>query len=483
MKKADFAIVGLAVMGENLALNIESRGWAVGVYNRTVSKVDNFMAGRGAGKNFVGARSVEELCDSLETPRKIMLMVKAGAAVDATIESFLPYLEEGDVIIDGGNSNFNDSDRRTKYLAEKGVSFVGCGVSGGELGALRGPSMMPGGNENAWNLVKDILGSAAAVAYDGEKCVTWIGGGGAGHFVKMVHNGIEYGDMQVICEAYQLMRDVCGFDADKMGDVFTSWNEGDLKSYLIEITSEILKYKDEDGEPLVNKIVDRAGQKGTGKWTGMAALDEGVPLTLIAESVFARCISANRDKRLTAFDIFADCGGSSNVKIDAFVNDLEKAVFAAKLISYSQGFDLIKSISDKNEWAINYSAVAKIWREGCIIRSVFLDEIAKSFASGEADESLMFSSYYVETLKKSIGSLRKVVSSAVLTGVPVPSLSSALAYFDSLREKSLPVNLLQAQRDYFGAHTYERLDDEAGKFFHTDWTGEGGDTASSTYSV
>ncbi len=483
MGKADFAVVGLAVMGENLALNVESRGWTVGVFNRTVGKVDNFINGRGKDKKFIGAQSLEELAASMKTPRKIMLMVKAGAAVDATIDSLLHYLEEGDVVIDGGNSNYLDSERRTKDLAEKGIYYVGCGVSGGELGALRGPSMMPGGNENAWPLVKDVLMSAAATADDGASCAAWMGKGGAGHFVKMVHNGIEYGDMQVICEAYQLLRDICDYDCDAMADVFAGWNKGRLSSYLIEITSEILAYKDEDGQPLVENILDKAGQKGTGKWTGIAALDDGVPVTLIVESVFARCISALKKRRRQASKIYGGLDADVAIDIKDFIASLEDAVFAAKLISYSQGFDLIKTVSEKFDWNINSADAARIWRSGCIIRSGFLDEIAKAFESGEANESLMFSSYYVYNIKRCVPSLRKVVAVAASCGVPVPALASALSYFDSFRTERLPANLLQAQRDYFGAHTYERIDQPEGRFFHTDWTGEGGDTASSTYSV
>ncbi len=481
MKKSDFAVVGLAVMGENLALNIESRGWKVSVFNRTTSKVDNFIQGRAKGKNFVGAQSVEELCDSLAAPRKIMLMVKAGWAVDATIESLLPHLDEGDIIIDGGNSNYTDSERRMKELAEKGISFVGCGVSGGELGALRGPSMMPGGNAQAWESVQPILESAAAKADDGESCVAWMGTGGAGHFVKMIHNGIEYGDMQVICEAYQLLKDVAGKNHDEMASTFTGWNAGKLSSYLIEITADILGYKDEDGEALVTKILDRAGQKGTGKWTGITALDEGIPLTLITESVFARCISSFKETRKQASSVYGSPFNQIDIDQESFTNDLRDALFAAKLISYSQGFDLIKTISDKLDWGINSASAAKIWRAGCIIRSSFLNDIAQAFDGGA--ESLMFSDFYVKNLKETIPALRRIVGQAVMAGVPVPSLSAALGYFDSFTTETLPANLLQAQRDYFGAHTYERIDAEPGKFHHTDWTGEGGDTASSTYDV
>ena len=480
MNKADFAVVGLAVMGENLALNIESRGYTVAVFNRTTEKVTNFIDGRASGKKFIGCFSPEELCQNMASPKKIMLMVKAGAPVDATIETLLPFLEEGDIIIDGGNSNFEDSQRRFEYLKAKNISFVGCGVSGGELGALNGPSMMPGGDVKAWDVLQPIFESAAARAGNNEPCCAWIGHGGAGHFVKMVHNGIEYGDMQVICEAYQLMKDCCQFGNGIIGTIFDEWNNGDLSSYLVEISAEIIKYKELDGKFLLDSILDTAGQKGTGKWTGITALNEGIPLSLIAESVFARCISAQKETRFRASTIYS---GPQHPKSTLKVSDVGKAIFAAKLISYSQGFELISTSSKINDWDIDSAKVAEIWRGGCIIRSTFLDDIASAFRTEDDLPSLMFSTYYKQKLKETIPALRLVVSEAVKYGIPVPSLSAAISYFDSLRTRRLPANLLQAQRDYFGAHTYERTDAPRGEFFHTNWTGQGGDTVSTGYNV
>jgi 6-phosphogluconate dehydrogenase len=480
MSQADFAVIGLAVMGENLALNIESRGYQVAVFNRTTEKVTTFIEGRAKNRNFVGAYSLEELCQQLSSPKKVMLMVKAGAPVDATIEKLLPFLEDGDIIIDGGNSNFEDSQRRFEFLKSQKISFVGCGVSGGELGALRGPALMPGGDIDAWEIVRPIFEKASARAGDNEPCCAWIGHGGAGHFVKMVHNGIEYGDMQIICEAYQLIKDCCRFGNGIIGTIFEEWNKGDLSSYLIEITAEIVKYKDDDGRFLLDLILDTAGQKGTGKWTGITALNEGIPLSLIADSVFARCISAQKETRFKASTIYTS---PQNLKSSLNVSDIGKAIFAAKLISYSQGVELISASSALNRWEIDNARVAEIWRGGCIIRSTFLDEIALAFRSEENLPSLMFSIYYKKKLKETIPALRLVVAEAVKYGIPVPALSAAISYFDSLRTRRLPANLLQAQRDYFGAHTYERVDAPRGEFYHTNWTGDGGDTVSTGYNL
>lgn len=477
--KSDFGIIGLAVMGENLALNVESRGYRVSVYNRTTEKVTKFINGRAKNKNFYGATSEKEFCQSLSTPRKIMLMVKAGEAVDLTIKSLLPYLEKGDIVIDGGNSNYHDTERRVPELAEKNILFVGSGVSGGELGALHGPSIMPGGTQTAWKHIKPIFEAITPkIGEKKEPCCTWIGSGGAGHFVKMVHNGIEYGDMQGICETYSVAKDVLNMDIDAIGTMFTQWNNGRLKSYLIEITADILNYK-EDGSHLVTKILDTAGQKGTGKWTGITALDEGIPLNFITESVYARCISSQKDLRLTLNKAYKPQKMSSSISITQ--DDLEAALYASKLISYAQGFELITEKSKQENWGINPAEVAKIWRGGCIIRSLFLDDLATAFQT-ETLQTLMESSFYKKNLPDAISALRKLVAAATLAGIPIPALSSALSYYDSITAEVLPANLLQAQRDYFGAHTYERIDAPRGKFFHTNWTGEGGDTVSTTYN-
>ncbi len=476
--KSDFGIIGLAVMGENFALNIESRGYRVSVYNRTTAKVENFIKGVAAGRNFFGAMSIEDFCDSLAAPRKIMIMVKAGEAVDSTIETLLPYLSKGDIIIDGGNSNYVETERRVKALDIKGLLFVGSGVSGGELGALRGPSLMPGGNKEAWPAIKPIFEAATAKVGKGqEPCCTWVGSGGAGHFVKMVHNGIEYGDMQVICEGYDLMHKLLLLPINEIADLFSSWNEGRMKSYLIEITADILRYQ-ENGRPLIELILDTAGQKGTGKWTAMNALDEGIPLNFIAEAVFARCISAQRGLRE---ELSKSLCTAQPVKSEITPQEVEAAIYASKLISYAQGFELITTKSGLKNWRVDPAALARIWRGGCIIRSVFLDEIAQAYSTGEL-QTLMLSEFYLGTLPESIKSLRKVVAAAALAAVPVPSMSAALSYYDSVTSKNLPANLLQAQRDYFGAHTYERADKPRGEFFHTNWTGEGGDTVSTEYN-
>lgn len=479
---ADIGLIGLAVMGENLVLNMESKGYTVAVYNRTVDKVDAFVNGRGAGKNFIGAHSIEQLVASLERPRKVMMLVKAGQPVDDFIELLLPHLEKGDIIIDGGNSLYTDTNRRVKYVESKGLLYIGTGVSGGEEGALKGPSIMPGGSPAAWPHVKEIFQSISAKV-DGVPCCDWVGEGGAGHFVKMVHNGIEYGDMQIINEAYHLMKDVLGMTADEQHEVFKKWNTEELDSYLIEITRDILAYKDADGKPLVEKILDKAGQKGTGKWTVDAALEVGVPLTLIGESVFSRCLSAQKDLRvLVSKEISGPVINFTGNK-EEFVNNLKMALYGAKIISYTQGYNLMMESAKEYGWNLNYGGIALMWRGGCIIRSAFLGDIKKAFDKQPTLPSLIMDSFFKAQIEKSQLGWRKVCAEAMIQGVPVPSLSSALSYFDGLRSETLPANLLQAQRDYFGAHTYERVDEARGKFFHTNWTGRGGDTASTTYNV
>jgi 6-phosphogluconate dehydrogenase len=484
MKKlADIGLIGLAVMGENLVLNMESKGYTVAVFNRTVEKVDHFINGRGAGKNFIGTHSIAELCASLEKPRKVMMLVKAGQAVDDFIEQLIPHLEPGDIIIDGGNSHFPDTIRRTKYVESKGLLYIGTGVSGGEEGALNGPSMMPGGSPAAWPAVKEIFQSISAKVEDGTPCCDWVGEGGAGHFVKMVHNGIEYGDMQIINEAYQIMKDLLGMSADEMHDVFKTWNEGDLNSYLIEITRDILAFKDEDGTPLVDKILDTAGQKGTGKWTAVTALDLGIPLTLIGESVFARCLSAQKEMRVEASKLIQGPKPTFNGDKAQMINDLKDALFGAKIISYAQGYNLMMEAAKEYGWNLNYGGIALMWRGGCIIRSIFLGDIKKAFDKNPNLEHLLFDPYFKNIVEKAQAGWRRVCSTALSNGIPVPALTAALTYFDGLRTERLPANLLQAQRDYFGAHTYERIDQPRGQFFHTNWTGKGGDTASTTYVV
>lgn len=482
-KKADIGLVGLAVMGENLVLNMESKGFTVAVYNRTVSKVDEFVNGRGAGKKIIPARSLQEFADSIESPRKIMIMVKAGKPVDDFIEQIIPYLDKGDVLIDGGNTHFPDSNRRTAYLENKGFLYIGTGVSGGEEGALKGPSIMPGGSKAAWPLVKEIFQSIAAKVDDGTPCCDWVGEDGAGHFVKMVHNGIEYGDMQLICEAYQILKDLLGMSAGEMHEVFKAWNEGELDSYLIEITRDILGFKDEDGKPMVDKILDTAGQKGTGKWTGVTALELGVPLTLIGESVFARCLSAQKNERVEASRILKGPKPKFTSDRVEFVEDLRQALYASKMVSYAQGYLLIREAAKEYGWDLNYGGIALMWRGGCIIRSAFLTKIKEAFDNNGDLHNLLLDPFFTETILRAQDSWRRVVSLAVTNGIPVPALSSALGYYDGFRCERLPANLLQAQRDYFGAHTYERIDKPRGEFFHTNWTGRGGTTASSTYNV
>ena len=483
MSKADIGLAGLAVMGENLVLNMESKGFTVAVYNRTVEKVDNFVNGRGKGKNIMGTHSIEELVKSLKTPRKVMLMVKAGKPVDDFIEMIIPHLEKGDIIIDGGNSHFPDTNRRTKYVENKGLLYIGTGVSGGEEGALLGPSIMPGGSSAAWSHVKPIFQSVAAKVADGTPCCDWVGENGAGHFVKMVHNGIEYGDMQLICEAYQIMKDLLGMSHNEMHKVFKEWNEGELDSYLIEITRDILDFKDEDGLPLVEKILDTAGQKGTGKWTVLASLDTGAPLTLIGEAVYGRTLSAMKDERVEASKVLSGPKPKFEGNKNEFIEDLRKALYASKLVSYAQGYVLMRLAAKQYKWNLNNGGIALMWRGGCIIRSVFLGKIKEAFDKNPKLSNLLLDPFFKEKIESSQQAWRNVVSTAVLNGIWIPAFSTALNYFDGFRNGRLPANLLQAQRDYFGAHTYERVDKPRGVFFHTNWTGRGGETSSSTYSV
>ena len=483
MQKADIGLIGLAVMGENLVLNMESHGFTVAVYNRTTSKVDDFVNGRGANKNIIGTHSVEQLCAALERPRRVMIMVKAGAAVDRVIESLLPHLEPGDIVIDGGNSQYQDSSRRTAELAEKGLLFIGTGVSGGEEGALLGPSIMPGGNPEAWTHVKPIFQAIAAKTDQGEPCCDWVGRGGAGHFVKMVHNGIEYGDMQMICEVYDMMKVGLEMSNEAMHEVFARWNEGVLDSYLVEITRDILGYRDENGDATLDFILDTAGQKGTGKWTGIAALDLGQPLTAIAEAVFARCVSALKDERVAASQVLEGPGTTFDGDRARMVDDLEQALYASKIVSYAQGYQLMRAMSDEQDWALDYGAVALMWRGGCIIRSRFLGNIREAFDKDPALANLLLDDFFQAAIERAQAAWRRVVSTAVKLGIPMPAIGAALAYYDGYRSERLPANLLQAQRDYFGAHTYERVDRPRGEFFHTNWTGRGGTTASSTYTV
>lgn len=479
---SDIGLVGLAVMGENLVLNMESKGFHVSVFNRTVEKVDHFMEGRGKGKNIYGAHSLEDFVASLKTPRKVFLMVKAGQAVDDFIDKLIPLLSAGDIIIDGGNTHFPDTTRRTAYVESKGLLYVGTGVSGGEEGALKGPSMMPGGSPAAWPFVKPIFQSICAKVEDGSPCCDWVGEGGAGHFVKMVHNGIEYGDIQLICECYQLMKDVLGMTNDEMHDVFAEWNKTDLDSYLIEITRDILAKKDEDGKYVLDYILDTAGQKGTGKWTAISALDAGVPLTLIGEAVFARCLSAQKEERVAASKVLA---GPKPAKFagdrKAFLNDLHEALFAAKVVSYAQGYTLMRAAAKEYGWNLNYGGIALMWRGGCIIRSVFLGKIKEAFDKDHDIANILLDPFFSDKLAAAQQGWRNVIAQAVMNGVPAPTLSAALEYYDGYRCERLPANLLQAQRDYFGAHTYERTDRPRGEFFHTNWTGHGGDTVAGTY--
>lgn len=483
MSKADIAVIGLAVMGENLILNIESKGFTVACYNRTTDRVDEFIGGRAKGKNIIGCKSLKELVANLKRPRKVMIMIKAGAPVDKAIDSLLEVLEDGDIIIDGGNSNFHDTIARTNRVEQQGKLYIGTGVSGGEEGALKGPSIMPGGSPQAWPAVKDIFQAVAAKTPDGEPCCDWVGQNGAGHFVKMVHNGIEYGDMQMICETYLLMKEVLGMSNQQMHEVFARWNKGLLDSYLIEITRDILAYKDDSGNEVIDLILDTAGQKGTGKWTAISALDLGQPLTLIAEAVFARCLSALKDQRVKASKILTGPKPEFTGDKDQFINDLEQALYASKIISYAQGYQLMRAAAKEHKWDLNYGQIAMMWRGGCIIRSVFLGDIKNAFDNNVELENLLFDDFFKNAVDRAQPGWRRVVSQAISMGIPVPALSSALTFYDGCRHERLPANLLQAQRDYFGAHTYERIDKPRGRFFHTNWTGRGGSTSASTYVV
>ncbi|MCS6866874.1 MAG: decarboxylating NADP(+)-dependent phosphogluconate dehydrogenase [Gemmataceae bacterium] len=485
---ADIGLIGLAVMGENLVLNMESHGFTVAVYNRTTEKVTEFVNGRGKGKKIIGATHLPEFVASIKKPRKIMMMVKAGKPVDETIASVLPYLEPGDILIDGGNTHFPDTTRRMKELAAKGIRFIGTGVSGGEEGALKGPSIMPGGDPSAWPEVKPIFQAIAAKVKDTDgqevPCCDWVGPEGAGHFVKMVHNGIEYGDMQLICESYHLLKELCGMSAAEMSAVFAKWNKGVLDSYLIEITADILAYIDpETKQPLVDRILDTAGQKGTGKWTVDSATENGIPLTLIAEAVFSRCLSAQKEERVAASRILAGPSVQKITDREQFIADVEMALYASKIVSYAQGYTLMAAQAKASNWELNNGGIALMWRGGCIIRSVFLGKIKEAFDKNPKLVNLMIDPFFAGELGKAQSGWRRVVAEATRSGIPLPAMASALAYYDGYRTARLPANLLQAQRDYFGAHTYERIDKPRGQFFHTNWTGRGGTTASTTYNV
>ncbi|MGB3209692.1 MAG: decarboxylating NADP(+)-dependent phosphogluconate dehydrogenase [Desulforhopalus sp.] len=480
--KHDIGIAGLAVMGENLVLNIASKGFSVAVYNRTFEKTEKFLSGRAKGKEIAGFEEIRDFVETLTAPRKIMMMVKAGNPVDDFIEQLLPFLSPGDIIIDGGNSNYHDTMRRLIYLEEKGFRYIGTGVSGGEEGALKGPSIMPGGSESAWEYVEPIFMAAAARVEDGSVCCTWLGSGAAGHFVKMVHNGIEYGDMQLICETYHFMKTVLGLKAAEIHSVFAEWNTGELSSYLIEITADITAYLDRSGAPLLDSILDVAGQKGTGKWTVNAALDYGVPLSLISESVFARCLSSNKELRMIASREISGQEYIFEGDVQAMIDDLGKALYAAKIISYTQGFGLMQVASDELGWDLDYAEIARIWRGGCIIRSVFLDRISEAYRNNTRLANMLLDPYFKTKVVEAQSSLRRVLHTGIAAGIPLPSHGSALNYFDGLRTANLPANLLQAQRDYFGAHMYERADRPRGEWFHTNWTGEGGATTSTAYS-
>ncbi len=487
--QADIALIGLAVMGQNLILNMDDHGFTVVAYNRSTEKVDQFLANEAKGTKVLGAHSIAEMVSRLKKPRRVMMLVKAGKPVDEFIEQLIPHLEAGDIIIDGGNSLFDDTNRRQKYVESKGLLYIGTGVSGGEEGARNGPSIMPGGSPAAWPHVKEIFQAVSAKVEGNVPCCEWVGEMGAGHYVKMVHNGIEYGDMQLICEAYNIMKTGLGMSADEMHEVFAEWNEGDLDSYLIEISRDILAKKDEDGQPLVDKILDTAGQKGTGKWTVINSQDLGIPITLMAEAVYARCVSALKDERVLAS---ARLGGpnpalaeiaADPAKKTAFIADIKSALYASKIVSYAQGYMLMRAAAKDYGWNLNYGGIALMWRGGCIIRSRFLGKIKDAFDQNPALSNLLLDDYFKGEIDKAQSGWRTIVATAALKGIPVPAFSTALAFYDQYRSAVLPANLLQAQRDYFGAHTYERLDQPRGKFFHTNWTGKGGTTASSTYNV
>ncbi len=483
MAEADIGLIGLAVMGQNLALNMNDHGFKVAVFNRTTSKVDDFLAGPAEGTQIIGTHSIEELCRNLKRPRRIMLMVKAGAPVDEFIELLLPYLEKGDIIIDGGNSLFTDTTRRCQELKKKGIFFIGAGVSGGEEGARHGPSIMPGGDIEAWPHVKDIFQSIAAKAENGEPCCDWVGAEGAGHYVKMVHNGIEYGDMQLIGEAYNLMKTSLALNAQELHEVFSNWNKTELDSYLIEITSDIFLMNDEDGKPLVDKILDVAGQKGTGKWTVINALDTGMPLTLISEAVFARCLSALKDERVEASRVLKGPQAKFSGNKQEFIESIRLALYASKIISYAQGFMLMRQAALEYHWQLNFGAIALMWRGGCIIRSRFLGKIKEAFSKNPNLKNLLLDGFFFGEINKAQNGWRKVIAASAELGIPIPCFSTALSFYDGYRSERLPANLLQAQRDYFGAHTYERVDKPRGQFFHTNWTGTGGKVSSGSYNA
>ncbi len=482
-QKADIGLIGLGVMGQNLVLNMNDHGYTVAVYNRTLSKVDDFLKGSAAGTRVMGARTVAELTEMLKPPRRVMLMIKAGKPVDLVVEELLPHLDAGDIVIDGGNANYKDSMRMAATLEAKGLLYIGCGVSGGEEGARHGPSMMPGGSKAAWPHVREIFQSIAAKVADGTPCCDWVGESGAGHFVKMVHNGIEYGDMQLICEAYDLMRSDLGMAPEEISAVFSEWNGEKLNSFLIEITADILAYRDTDGAPMVDKILDRAGQKGTGKWTVMSALESGTPLTLIAEAVFARFLSARKDERVAAAEILAGPETAPGGEPSGWVPAIREALYASKIISYAQGYMLFRAASEVYGWHLNYGGIALMWREGCIIRAAFLDKIKAAFDRNPDLPNLLLDPYFRDEIQAAQGSWRRVVARGASQGVPLAAMSSGLAFYDGYRRDRLPANLLQAQRDYFGAHTYERVDRPRGQFFHTNWTGHGGDVASGSYGA
>jgi 6-phosphogluconate dehydrogenase len=479
---ADIALIGLAVMGQNLILNMNDKGFTVCAYNRTVSKVQDFLANEAKGTKVVGASSIEDMVAKLKKPRRVMMLVKAGSAVDETIAQVVPHLEPGDIIIDGGNSNFPDTIRRTKELKAKGLRFIGTGVSGGEEGARHGPSIMPGGDPEAWPFVKDIFQGVSAKVGN-EPCCDWVGNDGAGHYVKMVHNGIEYGDMQLICEAYSLLKDYVGLSYDELHQVFAEWNQGDLDSYLIEITRDILGFKDEDGQPMVEKILDAAGQKGTGKWTVNSALDNGIPVTLIGEAVFARCLSSLKEERVTAAKKLKGPKAKFSGDKAKFIGYVKDALYASKIVSYAQGFMLLRAAAAEHKWKLDYGSIALMWRGGCIIRSRFLGSIRDAYTNKPKLANLMLDPFFKTELKKAQKGWREVIAKGVKNGIPMPAFTTALSFYDGYRSERLPANLLQAQRDYFGAHTYERTDKPRGEFFHTNWTGRGGRISASTYSV
>ena len=482
-ESCDIGLIGLAVMGQNLVLNMNDHGYRVAVFNRTVSKVDEFIHNEAAGTQVVGAHSIEEFVGFLKRPRRVMLMVKAGDTVDQMIEGLLPHLDKGDIVIDGGNSHYPDTNRRASDLEEKGILFIGTGVSGGEEGARFGPSIMPGGNPAAWSHVKEIFQSIAAKVEDGSPCCDWVGENGAGHYVKMIHNGIEYGDMQLICEAYHLLSAGLGLRAEDLHEVFAEWNKGELDSYLIEITSEIFTKKDEDGAPMVDKILDAAGQKGTGKWTGVNSLELGVPVTLIGEAVYARCLSAMKAERVAASEILTGPKLPAAKDRQQFIEDARRALYCSKVVSYAQGYMLMREAAKEQGWDLNYGGIALMWRGGCIIRSRFLGKIKEAFDKNPQLTNLLLDDFFSRTLNEYQSSWRRAIIKAIEYGVPTPAFSTALSFFDGYRAERLPANLLQAQRDFFGAHTYERVDRPRGEFFHTNWTGRGGRVSSGTYNV